>query len=118
MRQVPGQALVLRTRAQLSDGDLLIETVRGAFPEATLLYNPARGSVRIMTAPGANDDARVLAFVKSLEAAERPTVSVVVEQGAAYAGESNRLDLLVKRAFDPHDILPRRRGHLHAAEAL
>ena len=118
MRHVPERSLVLRTRAKLGDGSLLISAVRSAFPEATLLYNPARGSVRLMTAAGANDDARVTAFAASVRQQHHAAFSVVVEQGAAVVSEPNRLDLPVKRAFDPHNIFPRRREHVHAAEAL
>ena len=122
LRLVPQQSLVLRARATLGEGDLLIEAVRSAFPEATLLYNPARGSVRMMTAPGANDEARIASFVKSRATTPNATFSVVVEQGSIQVSEPNRLDVLIKRAFDPHDILPRRRAdsrdtHSRAAEA-
>lgn len=106
LRHVPAQALVLRTRAKLSEGDFLIQAVRMAFPEATLLYNPARGSLRMTTMATGHDEARVAALVASLGKAMH---SVVVEQGAAPGGASNRLDASVKRVFDPHGILNRRR---------
>ncbi|WP_411278478.1 FAD-binding oxidoreductase [Gemmatimonas sp.] len=107
LRHVPQQALVLRARTKPAHGAILIEAARVAFPEATLLYHPARGSVRITTLATDNADARVAAFVAS--AAPSTLFSVVVEQGAVPLPSAADLDLLVKRAFDPHGILNRRR---------
>ncbi len=107
LRHVPEQALVLRARTKPADGASLIDAARFAFPEATLLFHPARGSVRITTSVTDNADARVAAFVAS--AAPSIPFSVVVEQGASPRPQANALDLMVKQAFDPHGILNRRR---------
>jgi glycolate oxidase FAD binding subunit len=110
LREVPEHALVLRTRAPLSEGDVLIAAIRMAFPEATLLFNPARGSVRVVTAAGQDDDRRVAAFVESISSTGNARFSVVVEQHAAPFAAWMPLDATVKRAFDPHGILNRRRA--------
>ena len=107
LRQVPEQALVLRARTKPEHGASLIDAARFAFPEATLLFHPARGSLRITTLVTDHADARVAAFVAS--AAPQMPSSVVVEQGASPLPHANALDAMVKRAFDPHGILNRRR---------
>jgi len=107
LRHVPEQALVLRARTRPSDGALLIDAARVAFPDATLLFHPSRGSLRITTMHTDNADARIAGFVAS--APPSMPFSVVVEQGASPIAPSSALDLSVKRTFDPHSILNRRR---------
>ncbi|WP_373064508.1 hypothetical protein, partial [Gemmatimonas sp.] len=107
LRHVPEQALVLRARTKPSHSASLIDAARVAFPEATLLFHPARGSIRITTLATENADTRVAAFVAS--AAPSMPFSIVVEQGASPLPQANALDLSVKQAFDPHGILNRRR---------
>lgn len=119
LRQVPEQALVLRARTKPANGASLIEAARVAFPDATLLFHPARGSVRITTmhTDHANaTDARIAAFVASAP----PTMpfSVVVEQGASPVATTGALDLSVKRAFDPHGVLNRRRSAYRSVGAV
>ncbi len=112
LRHVPDDALVLRARTKPSDGASLISAARSAFPDATLLLHPARGSVRITTPATAHADAHVAAFVAS--ASPSMPLSVVVEQGAAPRPQGGALELAVKRAFDPHGILNRRRTEYRA----
>ncbi|WP_373067390.1 FAD-binding oxidoreductase [Gemmatimonas sp.] len=107
LRHVPEQALVLRARTKPSHGASLIDAARFAFPEAALLFHPARGSIRITTLATENADTRVAAFVAS--AAPSMPFSIVVEQGASPLPQANALDFSVKQAFDPHGILNRRR---------
>ena len=107
LRHVPEQALVLRARTRPSDGALLIDAARVAFPDAMLLFHPSRGSLRITTMHTDNADARIAGFVAS--APPSMPFSVVVEQGASPIAPSSALDLSVKRTFDPHGALNRRR---------
>ena len=119
LRHVPEQALVLRARTRPSDGASLIDAARFAFPNATLLFHPARGSVRITTANTESveqTDARIAAFVAS--APPSMPFSVVVEQGASPVAPTGALDQSVKRTFDPHGILNRRRAAPHAMGAV
>lgn len=112
LREVPNDALVLRARTRPADGASLIDAARFAFPDATLLFHPARGSVRITTSHTDNADARIAAFVAS--APPSMPFSVVVEQGASPVAPTGALDIAVKRAFDPHGVLNRRRPEYRA----
>jgi len=119
LRHVPEQALVLRARTAPDHGALLIDAARGAFPDATLLFNPARGSLRITTVstdPVEHTDARIAAFVAS--APPSMPFSVVMEQGASPVTPTGPLDQSVKRAFDPRGILNRRRPAARANGAV
>ncbi len=116
LRQVPTDALVLRARTKPADGASLIDAARFAFPDATLLFHPARGSVRITTMHTDNADARIAAFVAS--APPSMPFSVAVEQGASPVATTGALDLSVKRAFDPHGVLNRRRPAYRAMESV
>jgi glycolate oxidase FAD binding subunit len=115
LRQVPEQALVLRARTRPADGASLIEAARLAFPEATLRFHPSRGSIRISTLHTDHANARIAAFIAS--APPSTPFSVVVEQGASPVAPASALDLSVKRAFDPHGILNRRRREFRAMGA-
>ena len=115
LRQVPEQALVLRARTQPSHGASLIEAARVAFPEATLRFHPSRGSIRITTLHTDDAEVRIAAFMASAPPAM--PFSVVVEQGALPVAPVGALDLSVKRAFDPHGILNRRRPAYNATGA-
>ena len=119
LRQVPEQALVLRARTRPDHGAALIDAARVAFPDSTLLFHPARGSLRITTVHTESvehTDARIAAFVASAP----PSIpfSVVVEQGASPVAATGALDVSVKRAFDPRDILNRRRPAARAMGAV
>ena len=116
LRQVPEQALVLRARTRPADGASLIEAARLAFPDATLRFHPSRGSIRISTLHTDHADARIAAFIAS--APPSTPFSVVVEQGASPVAPIGALDLSVKRAFDPHGILNRRRREFRAMGAV
>ena len=109
LRHVPANALVLRARAKPQQGDLLIAAACRTFPDATMLYQPARGSLRIMTSAANGGDAQVANFVKSISSVCNADYAVVVEQGAAPLQEAHSLETSIKRAFDPHGILNRRR---------
>jgi len=119
LRHVPEQALVLRARTRPTDGASLIDAARFAFPSATLLFHPARGSVRITTVNTESveqTDARIAAFVAS--APPSMPFSVVVEQGASPVASTGALDGSVKRTFDPHGVLNRRRAASNAVGAV
>jgi hypothetical protein len=117
LRHVAPDALVLRARTQPAHGAALIAQARHHFPEATVLFHPLRGTVRItVPAPsshgdiGADADPRVAAFVAGATTAAGAAVSVVVEQGAAPCRDAHPLDAAIKRSLDPHGVLPRRRA--------
>ncbi len=118
LRQVPEHALVLRARTRPADGASLIDAARFAFPDATLLFHPARGSLRI-TAIHADHAEATAARIADFVASAPPSMpfSVVVEQGASPIAPTGALDLSVKRAFDPHGILNRRRPAYRAMGA-
>ena len=110
LRHVPEQALVLRARTTPDHGAALIDAARVAFPDATLLFTPARGSLRITTVntdPVEQTDARIAGLVAS--APPSMPFSVVMEQGASPVTPTGTLGQSVKRAFDPRGILNRRR---------
>ena len=109
LRHVPDNALVLRIRTELSGGDAMLEHVRKLLPEATLLYNPSRGSVRVITDPGHEDD--VLVEQLEMQFGRTPVhYSLVAEQGAPPRGDTSPVHAPIKRAFDPHGVLNRRRA--------
>lgn len=123
LRHVAPDALVLRARTQPSHGAALIAQARHHFPEATVLFQPSRGTVRItVPAPRAHGDigtnaeaerdadARVAAFIAGATTAAGAAVSVVVEQGAAPCRDAHPLDAAIKRSLDPHGVLPHRRA--------
>jgi len=107
LHHVPEQALVLRARTTPTYGAVLIDAARRTFPEATLLFQPSRGSLRLVT-PHTNDaNHRVAAFIASAP----PSVpfSTVVEQGASPQREPHALDVKLKHTFDPAGVFPERR---------
>ena len=119
MRSTRARGAVLRARTTPDNCAMLIDAARIAFPDATLLFNPARGSLRITTVstdPVEHTDARIAAFVAS--APPSMPFSVVMEQGASPVTPTGPLDQSVKRAFDPQGILNRRRPAARANGAV
>jgi hypothetical protein len=134
LRHTPAGAVVLRIRAALSDAVPVIVSAREHFADATLHYDVARGSLRVImptrspdllhamisrflhaAAHEASDDAsrgtshgtsHDLAHSSSHPRAQHP-VSVIVEQGRTVSPEPSALDAGIKRALDPRRILNR-----------
>jgi glycolate oxidase FAD binding subunit len=112
VRQAPPDAVVLRARTFLSDAVPFVRAARDAFPTATLLYDPAHGSLRVVlpsVAIGTLE--RDVATWYRLAAARGAmhTMSVVVDQGRSLAHPFNTprtaLDEGMKRVFDPRGVL-------------
>lgn len=110
LRAVDTNALVLRTRCQPTRGAELIREIQRLLPSATLLFYPARGTVRIMVphaSQNPHDDAAAVANLARTVCASI-NASIVVEQGAAPYHDAPALDAAIKRTFDPHGVLPGR----------
>lgn len=94
LRDTPADKVVLRTRAPLSDAVQLVTSARAAFPTADLLYDPAKGSLRII-----HDTNSSSAFAGIRDQHRTtPHVRNSIEQG-------------LKRAMDPRDVLNRYASH-------
>lgn len=108
----PPDAVVLRMRTALSDAVPFVHAARTAFPAAELTFDVARGTVRAVipatAAPSVDRDTASLYSVAA-QAGVAHRITVIVEQGRPVAPTPDRLDAQIKRAFDPGDILNRRR---------
>lgn len=116
LRDTAHDAVVLRTRTAVSDAVPFVLAAQQAFPEAELLYDPARGSLRIVQplalAQGDGDplDARIARFMgtAATSGAQHP-ISVVIDQGRTIPHERNPIEQGLKRAMDPRDVMNRYR---------
>jgi glycolate oxidase FAD binding subunit len=106
LRAVDTAALVLRARCQPTRGAELIREAQRLLPAATLLFHPARGTVRIMVPHAARRPHEDMAAVVDL--ARAVNASIVLEQGAAPYHDAPALDTAIKRTFDPHGVFPNR----------
>lgn len=101
-------SVMLRARTHRSDAMPFVLAAIDAFPQGTLLYDPAFGSLRV-TIPFASATAidRDIASWYRLAAARGAmhTISVVVDQGRTVTTPRLPLDESIKRAFDARDIL-------------
>lgn len=110
LRAVDTDALVLRARCQPTRGAELIREIQRLLPSGSLLFYPARGTVRIMVPRASqhpHDDAAAVANLARTVSASI-NASIVVEQGAAPYHDAPALDAAIKRTFDPHGVLPGR----------
>lgn len=128
VRHTADDAVVLRARTYRSDAVPFVRAARDAFPEATLCYDPAYGSLRVVLPPRAAQSLeRDIATWYRLAAANGAmhTISVVVDQGrtltAPFATPRSPLESGIKAALDPHDVLnrlaPISTAHLALADA-
>lgn len=109
LRAVVSSATVVRVRAPLSDAAPLVLAAQSVFADATLQYDPSRGSLRIVThtsdEPLTARLSRLLTHAAAAGAIHAP--SVVVEQGRTAARTRNALETALKHTMDPHDVLNR-----------
>lgn len=118
LRHAPADAVVLRIRAALSDAVPVMASAREHFADATLHYDVARGSLRVIM-PARSSDVLHATISRFLHAAAHssspaasPTgaqhpVSVIVEQGRTVSPVPSMLDAGIKHALDPRRILNR-----------
>jgi glycolate oxidase FAD binding subunit len=118
LRTVPETACALRWRTAPSHAAGLFEQAAAAFPDAVLLLDPARGSVRV-TGPAGSVGAmprapwggttlaqQVAAFRAGLGEALGPhALAMAVDQGALPPRAPTPLELGVRRALDPLGLL-------------
>lgn len=114
LRTTPSEAIVLRARTHRSDAVPFVRAARDAFESATLSYDPAHGSLRlVMPGTGLATLERDMATWYRLAAARGAMhrMTVVVDQGrtwsAPYQSPRTPLEAGVKRAFDARDVLNR-----------
>lgn len=110
----PHDALVLRARTHRSDATPFVRAARDAFPDATLCYDPAHGSLRVVQpAVAAASLERDISTWYRLAASggAMHTISVVIDQGrtpdAPFRAPRSPLDVGLKRALDPRGLLNR-----------
>jgi glycolate oxidase FAD binding subunit len=116
LRDTPHDAVVVRARTAVSDAVPFVLAAQRAFPEAELLYDPNKGSLRIVhpvvqeQGDGDPVDARLarLMGTAATSGAQHP-VSVVIDQGRTTPHERNPLEQGIKRAMDPRDVMNRYR---------
>jgi glycolate oxidase FAD binding subunit len=109
LRTTPANAIVLRARTALSDAVPFLHAARTVFPDAVLQYDPARGSLRVQL-DGEHESlaARLAQFAAQCAAhGAVHAVSVIVEQGRRVPHERTPIEVGLKRAMDPHDVLNR-----------
>lgn len=94
LRETPMNKVVLRTRAPLSEAVQLVTGARTAFPNADLLYDPAKGSLRIIH-----------------DTTDRNAFAGIRDQHRATSYVRNALEQGLKRAMDPRDVLNRYAPH-------
>jgi glycolate oxidase FAD binding subunit len=110
----PAEAVVLRARTLRSDALPFVSAALDALPEATVSYDPVRGSLRAVLPSHADHTLdRDIATWSRLAAASGAThaLSVVVDQGRTVAAPRRSprttLEAGIKRALDPRDVLNR-----------
>lgn len=129
LRVTAPDAMVLRLRTALSDAVPFVRAVRDAFPTATLVYSPLRGSLRVvlprwdaqqafdvdLTEAADQSDAvmgtvtRALGTVARLATtfgASHP-IAIAIDQGRRQHPTRTPLEVGIKRALDPADICNR-----------
>jgi glycolate oxidase FAD binding subunit len=123
-RRTSDTDVILRARTARSDAVPFVRAAQAAFPEGTVMYDPAAGSARVVlpahtlpaTAPAGQAPSPVARAVATwhrlaTEQGARHQLSVVVDQGHERAGlppaERSPLDARVKQALDPHDCFNR-----------
>jgi glycolate oxidase FAD binding subunit len=114
LRDTPTNAVVLRSRTAVSDAVPFVLAAQRAFPDAELLYDPARGSLRIVQSlvqpagDAAPLDARIaqLMTTAATNGAQHP-VSVVIDQGRTTPHERTAIEQGLKHAMDPRDVMNR-----------
>ncbi|MBY0490071.1 MAG: FAD-binding protein [Gemmatimonadaceae bacterium] len=122
LRETPSNAVVLRARTAVSDAAPFVLAAQRAFPDAELLYDPAKGSLRIvhslaqLDGTGAPLDARIAQLMTTAATnGAQHAVSVVVDQGRTTPHTRNAIEQGLKRAMDPRDVMNRYEG-VHASE--
>jgi hypothetical protein len=98
---------MLRLRASLRDAARFVQHVRRTLPEATLLYDPARGALRVLTRQDATD---ALASVMATGGASY--IRGVIDQGRRTVPTPSALEGQIKRALDPSDLCNRLMHHV------
>lgn len=128
VRHTANDAVVLRARTYRSDAVPFVRAARDAFPQATLCYDPAHGSLRVVlpysAAPSLERDIATWYRLAAANGAMH-TISVVVDQGRTLATPMatprSPLEAGIKAALDPHDVLNRlasiSTAHLALADA-
>lgn len=106
LRTTPIQGGILRLRAPRGDAAQLIQTVHRAWPEATLLFNPSRGSVRVLQGARATESAAAC-WARIRQSAASTTIRCAIDQGRTAAAMRSPLEQRVKHALDPHDLCNR-----------
>jgi glycolate oxidase FAD binding subunit len=114
LQHTPADAVVLRARTHRSDAVPFVRAARDAFPDGTLYYDPAHGSLRVvLPAACVSNLERDIATWYRLAAAggAMHTISLVVDQGRTlsmpFSSPRTSLEAGVKRALDPRDLLNR-----------
>lgn len=110
LRHTPHDAIVLRARTQLSDAVPFVKAALDAFPQGTLLFDPATGALRVIlpsSAASALDRDIATWYRLAASGGAMHIMSVVVDQGRLGTTPRTPLDEGVKRALDPRDVLNR-----------
>lgn len=114
VRATSGDAVIVRARTYRSDAVPFVRAARDAFPDGTLSYDPAHGSLRlVLPATATVSLERDIATWYRLAAAHgaRHTISLVVDQGhtvdTPFRTPRTSLESGIKQAFDPRDLLNR-----------
>jgi glycolate oxidase FAD binding subunit len=114
LHHTPHDAIVFRARTHRSDAVPFVRAAFEAFPHATLAYDPARGSLRVVLPAAARDsfehDLDTMHRLAAVNGAMHP-ISVVIDQGrsaaAPHCTPRTALEVGVKHALDPRDVLNR-----------
>ena len=110
LRHTPSDVVILRARTQLSDAVPFVKAALDAFPQSTMLYDPASGGLRVMVpthAAGAIDRDIASWYRLAASGGDMHTMAVVIDQGRLSTSPRLPLDEGVKRALDPRDVLNR-----------
>lgn len=112
LRVAPPDMSILRLRLPLRHAALLVRGTREALPDATLLFDPARGALRVLTREDAGVAAeRVRDTVHHLSGGTTPDtrVRIAIDQGRAAPVMRTHLEQRVKDALDPRNVCNRLR---------
>lgn len=108
LHDTPADAVVLRARTHRSDAVPFVLAAIDAFPQGTLFYDPAFGSLRVIVprqAAAAIDRDIASWYRLAASRGAMHTMSVVVDQGRVVTTPRLPLDEGMKRAFDARDLL-------------